>query len=1549
MRIMKRWLALLLTIPMALSDCGSVTVLATEAAIEDETKESQDMGVLSEDAEVSDAEAAESDEETQSPELSQLPVLHIGQLKEDEELPYSDDPEFVYDLPITFDVADSVTLFVNYSLDGMLEKEEQGTLIWSILRAEKGTREGSTNLIGEEDDWIGFETVSDSPYFIMTENEDETGNYYKTVKLEIIDAETIDTENIDAGAAIDTADEDVVDNKAYNYYIRAAYYLESEEETSKKFYAATVPFLTEEDADIDEEQVDTSDEQEIDDVMKDDAAADEDTVKDEMNDDEPALEENDMDNSSEDTEAVAADEAGEGSGDVGDSEGEGESAGQDADNKAPVLTLDKKKVTMHINGDDWYEHVTATIEPEGISAEISWKSSNDAVATVEPTYPTTAEGTRTAWIRACGIGSALITAECNGATAVIKVDVVEEFYDRSDNMRIDGFKRESDDFVYTGEKITQNIRVYHQNTLLTEKTDYTISYKNNINAARYDSAKAPSLTINLKGQYSGSVTLFYTIKPLNINDVNIYNTNADNTNNDNTDNDNVDGDNAGNDNSSGYEQAVTYAKTLKIPTPELTFGKKKLAVNKDFVCDYTSLPKDYKKGDSYDAGKVYNYTVNGTGNFTGAFQMNLVVLKDKNLNFSSAAVTLGKKQYEYKGTALTKADVTVEKLAFGKTVLDKTLYDYEVCADAVDGSYVMVYPTEAGKNKGYRGSKRVNLKLVGDRNIKDAVSGDAWKDSITFSQKTLDEEGGIYQEEENILAFGSGASKETLIKGKDYTIKYSNTKKAGKVTVTFTGKGRYKGTLKKTYQIKPNSDNNALDIIWGKNVKVTTDPLDTTKQSLETAYQKGGAVPEFDLKDSDNKVLKNKTDYTVKITNNKTPGTDMSLEINGKGNYKGYNNTVKIKVTNGDISKGIMLVPDMPVSTKPDAWKSKKITIKDVNGKKLTAGTDYSKEIDYKVAGGSSTPGVGSIVNVTVQGAGAYKDTFITGSYKIYDKSKSISKLKIVIDPQEYTGEKIELDTWSDIHVYATSADMKKKINELRGIVEIVDYTNNIKAGTAKVTLRGSDDHEYGGMRTCSFKIRKRSYNINRVKGITLSPAKLSMALQDNEEKRTLTAKITAEIQDDYYDNKLWNSTVIWTTSNSSIATVEPKISDDEKTVFGIIIPKKEGTVTITAIAQDGNKKATCKVTIVDAPVLKQSGKTIEGKVGDTLKLEFEGTVNLSNVEFESSNSEMVSVDKNGLLTMKKVGAARIRAYTNKRKYVQECYVIVKGEEEKAPEGRGLIYEQEAGTTDDTQAINKLLQKWEDNPTKYDYVYIPAGVYRIDAVDGGIGIGGIIVRDNQTLIMSPSALIMAIANNKSNYQVIYVFDRKNVNISGGQIIGERDEHQGTGGEWGHGISVQGSTNVHISNMDISKCWGDGICLGEYDKKIDGKLVHIPCDDITIENCVLHHNRRNNLSITDAKNVTIDHCEFNYAKGTDPQYGIDIEYNYTPTENVKIYNSKFKGNAKASMGIIKKVDYVLLDNCELDGAFYNMAGKKVVLKNTTIKGEIVDKTGGIKRE
>lgn len=1532
MRNRKRWIAAMLVIAMTVSDCGVIPAYATEGSMAAEMSVSENDAVSEEKPAGEDTGVTDSEADTPS----ELPAIHIGQIMKGEELPDPNDPEFEYDLPVSFEMSDSLILFTNYDIDTIPGQEENGTLVWSILRGEKGTTAGSIGLIKEEDDWKDFEIVSDSPYFTMTENEDEESVYYRMIEL---------------------ASEETAGQNDYDYYIRAAYYIGTEEEMDEMFYtAATVPFvLQKDDTDIEQAQDDTIDTEEADtDIAQDDMSATEDTDQEAAGDD-VLTEDSGEEEALEDSAAgnPEADETTEEISTVSENDmtdeipvlSESDSVQPEAEAHISEIILDKTELTIQPGGTG---QLTATTLPENIQTKISWDSSNESVATVNETGE----------VRAKAEGITYITAECDGLTAVAKAEVAPEnannkLLDLSGDIWVAGFKRESEDFVYTGQKITQDIRVYYKNTLLTEKTDYTLTYKNNINAADYNTAKAPSVTINLKGQYSGSVTLYYTIHPLDLNAIDIYN----------ADNDGVDGTGAAGSRSPGYEQTVAYSSNLKIPNPVLTFGKKKLAANKDFVCDYTPLAEqlhaehgqtaDYKKGDSYTPGKVYSYTVNGIGNFAGSFQMQLVILKDKTLNFSSASVKLDRKQYEYHGTALSKSEVRIAEFKVSGQVLDGVLYDYEVCAGGIEGAYVTVYPSEAGRADGYRGSKKVNLKLVGDRSIADAAPGENWKDSIPFSQKTVNKNGGIYQEKTGVLVYGEGEAKERLTEGEDYTVKYSNAKKAGKVTVTFTGKGRYKGTLKKQYEITPNGDAANLKVEWDE--KTVTVKEDGT---LETVYQKGGAIPGLVIKDQDRNILKNKTDYTVKYKDNKTPGEPMTCEITGKGNYKGYAKNVQLQVIPGDISLASISIPDKPYSTKQNAWKSTAV-IKDVNGKKLAAGTDYVKELTYTYENMASgqPPQKGVAVTVTVQGMGCYEGSVLEGSYRIFENN--ISKLKIVIDPQEYTGEEVTLSS-GDIHVYANSTDAKKKQNELpASCYEIIEYKNNIKAGTAKVTLRGKE--EYGGTKTYSFKIQKRVYRINRVKGIAFDKTSLSFSLAENDEaKRTLTAVITAQTGE-----TIANPTVIWSVSDRRIADVETRIIN-ATTLKAVITLKKEGSVTITATTQDGNKKAQCKVKIVDVPLLKQAGQKVEGEAGQTYQLELEKAesqeVNLSDIKWESNNPDVVSVTKDGLLgnlTMKKQGAAIIKV--TYRGYVQQCYAIVKGEE-TLPEGRVLTYEQKPGCEDDTPYINKLLRDWEWNPDAYDYMYLPAGVYWIDAADGGYDgskydefgnykFGGIVLTDNQTLIMSPSALLMTIGNGKEGYHVIWAFGRDNITISGGQIIGERREHKGKSGEYGHGIQVSGCTNVTIQDVDISQCWGDGIYLGLYNGwDNEGKPKKMFSQNITIINCNLHHNRRNNLSITDADYVTIDRCKFNNASGTDPQYGIDIEPNEkNPCEHVTISNSEFIGNAKASMGIITSANDIRLENCTLDGNFYNMAGKNVVLKNTTIKGEVVDRTGGIRRE
>ncbi len=1559
----KKWLAAILIIALSFENCGGITALAAENAANTETSLSENTVISDEESEIGSEDSkndilsdsstendtseeasalpdTESVPETEGTEemdtKTKLPALHIGQIPEGETLPSADDASFFYDLPLSFETAKNLILFTNYEIEMTSGYKETGTLTWSILRGEKGLEAGSASLLDEEDDWNGFEEVFASPFFTMEEITDKKSDYYEMMALvpEVVFSSTAGRENRDAKESYEN----------YVYYIRAAYYMETGSGKADNFYAAaTVPFLPLDNtgADQNSEGPDSADVEELPtDAAQDTSSVSENSSASENNAD--TLSGNDLVET--DTLPAHEDRADEMS-DNADSETDGieqtaetlsensimadASTPAEASEQPPLenswdgsLSLYKGTETTAINekkdkiamipGDT--QLITAKANSETTLTDIVWESSDETVATVTKGE----NGTATITAVPKGYGYAKITASYHGVTASATVDVVrdkdqpdsEKLLDLSGDIRVAGFEKESDELVYNGQKITQSFRVYHKNTLLKEKTDYTLSYKNNVNAAKWNAAKAPSVTIKLKGQYQGSVTLYYTIKPLDINDIDIYNTPKV---------------------SPAYEQTVNYSKKLNIPAPVLNFGKKKLAVKKDFICDYTTpgkdmtaMPADYKNGDLYKEGTIYSYTVNGTGNFTGSFPMTFVVLKDKKLNFSSASVKLDQKQYEYHGKSLTEDDVHITEVKLGGQVLEKALYQYKVYASGIEGAYLMLSPTPDGNTAGYHGCKKVTLKLVGDRQLRAAARGADWKESIPFSQKIVDKNGGMFQTGSALLSYGEGTEKTTLVEGTDYTVKYGNAKKAGKVSATFTGKGRYKGTLRLSYTITPNIE---IKIYSGKNVV-------NKNGTYEVAYQKDGAVPDLILKDADYTVLKNKTDYTIKYKDNKTPGTPMTCEIKGKGNYRGYEKTVTLTVTKADIGNCTITIPDKPYNDKPNKWKST-VTIKDVNGKKLTAGKDYDKNFTYSHTQESS-PQRDTVVTVTVTGMGCYEGSSITGTYRIF--AKNISTLKVVIDPQEYTGEEITLTPVEDIHLYANNTDAKKKQNEIKNeCYKIIEYKNNIKAGTAKVTLQGTG--EYGATKTYSFKIQKKQYLINHVKGITLDKTSLKCSLVTQDTDRMLTATITPEDS----SKVVANPTVIWSSSNSKIATVEPAQTNtgsnpqNPLTSSAIIFAKKAGTVTITATTQDKNKKVTCKVTI-SIPTLTQANQTITGKVGDTYQLTLDGNENeeirSDSITFKSDNPNVVSVSESGLLSMQKMGAATITV-TIGDSNVQHCYVIVEGSiADPENDSRVLVYHQAAGCTDDTPYINKMLRDWEwGSSTKYDCLYLPEGVYHIDAtadgddVLGNYKFGGIVLTDNQTLIMSPDAELVAIGNNKANSQIIFAFGRKNVVISGGKLIGERNSHSGTSGEWGHGINIAGCTNVYIRDVNISECWGDGIYLGKYDNTA---LGNPSSNGVTITNCNLHHNRRNNLSITDVNNVTVNNCEFNYASGTDPQYGIDIEPNRGRTcSNVTISNSSFKGNAKGTIQILGQLNAhvkdVTIENCTGDKAPVKWSG------------------------
>ena len=157
-------------------------------------------------------------------------------------------------------------------------------------------------------------------------------------------------------------------------------------------------------------------------------------------------------------------------------------------------------------------------------------------------------------------------------------------------------------------------------------------------------------------------------------------------------------------------------------------------------------------------------------------------------------------------------------------------------------------------------------------------------------------------------------------------------------------------------------------------------------------------------------------------------------------------------------------------------------------------------------------------------------------------------------------------------------------------------------------------------------------------------------------------------------------------------------------------------------------------------------------------------------------------------------------------------------------------------------------------------------------------------------------------NNSKRSYVLYAFKVSDVEISGGQIVGERAKHQGTEGEWGHGIMLRGASRVTVRNIRISDCWGDGISIGGADER-----QATPSEGIFIANVVCTGNRRQGLSIGRSRNVRVYDSEFSNTAGTDPGCGIDIEPDRPGgTSGVHIENCVVRNNRGGGIQIYRRV-------------------------------------------
>ncbi|MBD5513637.1 MAG: BspA family leucine-rich repeat surface protein [Lachnospiraceae bacterium] len=599
-------------------------------------------------------------------------------------------------------------------------------------------------------------------------------------------------------------------------------------------------------------------------------------------------------------------------------------------------------------------------------------------------------------------------------------------------------------YDYTGKAIRPQVRVYDHKTLLKEKKDYTIAYTRNTKAYGYDSSdqefdikKAPTITVTARGNYSGKETLSFKILSL---DISAETFTAD-------------------------DMAVAYkANGVQKPIPVLLWNGKKLKNKADYTVTY--YDSYGKKLDSVkEVGKYYIEMV-GKGNFGGTRRIQLTVTKD--LKLMDRMSVAGIKSQTYTGDVITPV-LTVKD---GRTKLTEDEH-YTVSYSqntTVGTAYALITGIE---ENGYSGTKRISFKITGTPISKATVTGLVGQ-KFTYEGRDITPQLQLSLKVKN---HGIETVK-SLMPGIDYAVAWQKNRNAGTATVIFTGKGGYTGTLKKTFKITPYDikNNEAQLSQQNSKIKITLDE--------SYSYVKGGSKPKPAIT-FDGEELVEKVDYTLSYKNNTSinSGGNVSklptITIKGKGNFKGQV-IENYLITQADISRLSLIAVDKVWQNKVNIYKTK-VTVKDVDGKALSVGKDYDRNISYayeentELADGTvKTAGTvvsvkdvipaGTAIRVTVNAKNINYYGTIYGVYRI--AKADISKATVKIPAQIYTGKAIEPN--DTIEVKMNGKQLSKEN------YEIESYSNNINKGTATVTIRGKND--CGGTKIVKFTIKGKGF-----------------------------------------------------------------------------------------------------------------------------------------------------------------------------------------------------------------------------------------------------------------------------------------------------------------------------------------------------------------------------------------------------------------------------------------------------------------------------------------
>lgn len=596
---------------------------------------------------------------------------------------------------------------------------------------------------------------------------------------------------------------------------------------------------------------------------------------------------------------------------------------------------------------------------------------------------------------------------------------------------IPGFwAEEIPDQRYTGKAIKPTINVYYGNTLLSS-SDYTVSYKNNTNAAAFDAVDAkgksvaPKVVIKGKGNFTGTIEKTFTILPINLDDYKedtqlqqILSINS--------------------------VYAAYTGKVIKgVPTVKLN-GKTLTQSAKQYTLSY---PQENEEGAYLKTG-TYEILIEGSGkNFIGKTSVSETISSKL---ISKVSVKTDKSSYPYNSeTGITIPDKITVKDGKKELVYEQ---DYTVsyeCEDRIGTAYVVV----TGIND-YSGTKKVSYKITGKKLTSKMIVMNTL--SLPYTGDSIDV---------NELSFSVKDGTADLEIGKHFSVELTGELvKAGTFNVVFNGINGYTGTVVKKVKINKVSVSSA-EFSYDKSVSYVKDSC-----SLEPVVSVGTKIL---VKDIDYKIV------FVNIGKAEDTKKEPYFYIKGLGNYTGdtKNNPQKFAIVKANISDAaIISADDILYKNKNNNFVPKvKLTDK-ISGKNLTAKKDYSTSFKYEIYDEQA----GEFIEFTAKKVEASDSRIrmrvtieamnnftglIQAEYEIY--SKDISKVKVAsISPQIYTGKPLEPQPVITVAVKNGNKTVYEPLDKSNYIIE---YANNINKGTATIYIYGCG--EYGGVKKVTFKI----------------------------------------------------------------------------------------------------------------------------------------------------------------------------------------------------------------------------------------------------------------------------------------------------------------------------------------------------------------------------------------------------------------------------------------------------------------------------------------------